>query len=444
MATEKYLTVEKISSVIRELGDEFLVVRNPDYIHPSVELYPLAPALTSFNGQLPVAVVMDMDGTTTTTETLCIHSLETMVRRITGRTDPETWAGLDAKKDYPHIIGNSTTRHVEYLIETYGDRIQARELAVSLMRAAAWTMTLGRDEQRKVEVISTLRALGWGDLCDEESFLSMVGLSGQFNSNSLSVLTEKYFPLLQANDFSNRVRAAIDIYYYRYHEILSMLADGRGERISRELLDGEPLIEPMPGVAEFLLLIKGELCNNAEILIERLEQYPNTGVTSENRSETAGALNRLVHAFSEHPLKVAVVTSSIRYEADIVLNEVFDVLRKQAAELIGTERAEQVFSSPHGFYDAFITASDSSEMRLKPHRDLYSIALHSMGIMPDDFSRVIGFEDSESGTQAIRAAGIGLCAAVPFSDTAGHDLCAASHILKGGLPQAILEKMLFV
>lgn len=444
MTTEKYLTADKAAQTIKEFGKEFLVVRNPDYIHPPVELYPMAPALTSFNGELPKAVAMDMDGTTTTTETLCIHSLETMVRRITGQTDPSDWSGLDPETDYPHIIGNSTTRHVEYLIETYGDRIQHETFAVSLIRAAAWTITLGRDEQRKIEVISTLRALGWADLCDEESFLSMVGLSGQFNSKSLSVLTEKYLPLLRAEDFSSRVRAAIDIYYYRYHEILSMLANGRGQRISEELLDGKPLIEPMPGVVEFLLLVKGELGENAEVLVERLEGYPNAGFGSENREEKKKTLQRLGKAFAEHPLKVAVVTSSIRYEADIVLNEVFAILRKQAAELIDSQQAEKIFSSPRNFYDAFITASDSSEMRLKPHRDLYSIALHAMGIMPEDFSRVIGFEDSESGTQAIRAAGIGLCAAVPFSDTTGHDLRAASHILDGGLPQAIIDKMLFV
>lgn len=65
-----------------------------------------------------------------------------------------------------------------------------------------------------------------------------------------------------------------------------------------------------------------------------------------------------------------------------------------------------------GFYDAFITATDSNEIRLKPHRDLYSIALNQMGIASKDFNKVLGLEDSESGTFAIRAAGVGLCCAV--------------------------------
>ena len=102
------------------------------------------------------------------------------------------------------------------------------------------------------------------------------------------------------------------------------------------------------------------------------------------------------------------------------------------------------FRSPDDVYDAVITASDSSEIRLKPHRDLYSIALHAVGVAPVDFNKVVGFEDSESGTIAIRAAGVGLCVAVPFSDTAGHDFAAAAHVLPGGLPQAILQHNLFL
>lgn len=54
-----------------------------------------------------VAIVQDMDGTTT--ENLCLHSLETMVRRVTARLTPAQWTGLDRARDYPHIIGNSTT-----------------------------------------------------------------------------------------------------------------------------------------------------------------------------------------------------------------------------------------------------------------------------------------------------------------------------------------------
>ena len=102
------------------------------------------------------------------------------------------------------------------------------------------------------------------------------------------------------------------------------------------------------------------------------------------------------------------------------------------------------FSNYKNLFDAFVTASDSSEIRLKPHRDLYSIALHQLGISKNIFDQVIGFEDSESGTIAIRAAGIGMCIAVPFAETSGHNLDAATFICEGGLPEALLNYNLFL
>jgi beta-phosphoglucomutase-like phosphatase (HAD superfamily) len=82
-------------------------------------------------------------------------------------------------------------------------------------------------------------------------------------------------------------------------------------------------------------------------------------------------------------------------------------------------------------------------MRLKPHRDLYSIALHKLNISKTGFDNVIGFEDSESGTIAIRAAGISKCIALPFSETSGHNFEAATHICNGGLPEVLFEHNLF-
>ena len=91
-----------------------------------------------------------------------------------------------------------------------------------------------------------------------------------------------------------------------------------------------------------------------------------------------------------------------------------------------------------------MTASDSSEIRLKPHRDLYSLALHGMGVPPDQYDRVAGFEDSESGVIAIRAAGVGCCVALPFTQSAGHDFAAAVHVLKGQFPEVILNHRCFL
>ncbi|MDI6784951.1 MAG: hypothetical protein QME64_12775 [bacterium] len=111
----KFVTPQEARIILQELladlnCDEVAVVKNPAYINSPLELYPLAAKHRQPLKQL-IGVVKDMDGTTTTTEPLCIHSLEWMVRKITGRMDNSVWAGLDRVKDYPHIIGNSTTKH---------------------------------------------------------------------------------------------------------------------------------------------------------------------------------------------------------------------------------------------------------------------------------------------------------------------------------------------
>ena len=69
---------------------------------------------------------------------------------------------------------------------------------------------------------------------------------------------------------------------------------------------------------------------------------------------------------------------------------------------------------------------------------------YRLGIGKEDFDKVAGFEDSESGTVSIRAAGINLCVAVPFFGTEFHDLDAACHTLPAGLPEAMLEHRLFL
>ncbi|MBN2308457.1 MAG: HAD family phosphatase, partial [Candidatus Hydrogenedentes bacterium] len=128
--------------------------------------------------------------------------------------------------------------------------------------------------------------------------------------------------------------------------------------------------------------------------------------------------------------------------------EVFRVLAGEAGSwpVPSDKRAriEEGFSTSSAYYDGFITASDSSEIRLKPHRDLYSIALHRMGIPPEAFHQVVGFEDSESGTIAIRAAGIPCCCALPFPETRDHRFDAASVVAYGGIPEVMLRHRVFL
>ena len=451
MAT-RFVRRGEIESLVSQLGAEFAVVENPGYVHPRFEIYPLAPKQTELSRGLS-GVVMDMDGTTTTTEALCIHALETMVRRISDREDAARWKGLDAARDYPHIIGNSTTRHVEYLVQTYRHDIQPDAYRRHYIRAAAWTLGHADDEGRRAEVAANLAALGVGALTSDSRFQMLQAATDLGVADAVSAvaqLSHDYESRLVPEDHNDITRASIDIYYHRYHEILGQLDRGQGPALAQTILGDRTgsLIEPMPGVGVFLALVKGWLGNHAASLFDGLHDYVQ-GLDLETRAswnpEAFAALGRY---FSRQPCRVAVVTSSIRYEARIVLAEVFRVLRAEMGNWpLPADRIQFIrsrFEDIEAYYDAIITATDSSEIRLKPHRDLYSIALHRMGIPPADFDRVVGFEDSESGTVAIRAAGIGACCAVPFSETHGHQFDAASYVAYGGLPEVMLSQSVFL
>jgi len=445
----------RAAKLIKQQSDEFAIIQNPSYVFPPFEVYPLAPKLTEPAKSLS-AIVMDMDGTTTTTEEICIHSLEYMVRKITGRMSKEEWKGLDHDKDYPHIIGNSTTKHVEYLINTYSSFIKTEELAPAFIKAALWTLITGKDEGRKKDAADNLINLGCGDVLSEKKLAAYIPLSPSENEYSEFTVycIKKYGRTIKFKNKADIVRGAIDIYYQRYHEILLGITQGNAKALAAELLEDKSkhLIEPLPGVGIFLALVKGLLGSEApliaEILIEQYYTKCGSRDTKFNLNAVKKKLLKLGTLFEKNPLKIGVVTSSIEYEAGIVLGEVFTVLKEEVRKWdISAARKRNIikaFGSYKTFYDGVVTASDSSEIRLKPHRDLYSIALHKLSVSPADFDKVIGFEDSESGTISIRAAGIGRCMAVPFAQTAGHNLKAAAFQLAGGLPEIILKHNLFV
>lgn len=435
---------------------DFTIVENPSYIYRPCDIYVMAPKVTTPRSRL-TAIVKDMDGTTTTTEELCVHSLEFMVERISNLDKQKGWKGLDQVKDLPHIIGNSTTKHVEYLMETYGDKIDLPSFRRSYFYAVLWTLQQGMDPGRCEEVLSGLSAFGLQGILREDNVKKFLS-EKEFIPEEAWALVEKleqHYPgLPRLENFNDCVRAAIDVYYQRYHEILAAISQGKGEHLSARILQNPDahLIEPMPGVAVFMAAVKGWLGEHLGIfgdrLCEELKQRPKARITPEEIQKGIALLPNLGRYLERRPLRVAVVTSSIEYEARIVLSEVFKILYHQAESWdIPSEKKETILEHFVDFnktYDAFITATDSSEIRLKPHPDLYSLALHRMGIPSEDFDTVIGFEDSESGVRAIRTSGVGLCVALPFPFTTGHDLSAASYILDGGLPEVLIKYSLFM
>jgi beta-phosphoglucomutase-like phosphatase (HAD superfamily) len=413
--SHRILPAAAAAAHLLEAANECAIVPNPSYVFPPETILQLAPRLTAPAERIR-AVVMDMDGTTTTTEELCLHSLEHMVRCITDRRSPADWAGLDAERDYPHVIGNSTTRHVEYLLTAYAGQVAPAAFAAAFLAATRWTLEANLDAGRCTDAQTALNHLRTADGAD-------------------------------LSTFEKRVRAAIEIYYARYHELLSELAAAAqaGPAAASAAPARGHAIRPMPGVAVFLALIKGWLADAAPAFQTMLEaDLAASGARVPARPAAQARLSRLARHFRQHPVKVGVVTSSIRFEADAVLHEVFAAIRDEIAQWPDAREVARHFQRPADYYDAMISASDSSEIRLKPHRDLYSIALHRLGVPATHFDEVVGFEDSESGTLAIRAAGIGRCIGVPFKETSHHDLSAAAHVLHGGLPEAILCDTVFL
>jgi hypothetical protein len=439
------------NNAIKELSkqsSEFVVVENPSYIYPKYEIFPLAKKNKTPLNKV-IATVMDMDGTTTTTEVLCIHSLEYMIRRISGKMNVNQWVGFDPLNDFPNIIGNSTTKHVEYLINTYKSMIIKSEAQKCFIESAIHTLVEGKDEGRKSEVKNNLITLGCNGLTSEK-FIVEFQTSKPTQKNYYDFIKHavgKYSRYVTLNRTEDYVRIGIDIYYQRYHEILKRLLRGESQKIISELNlnSGKHLVEPMPAIGIFLALVKGLLGKDAakfSIIIAEIvtKRNPKLKINIEKLSKHLETLGIL---FQKKPIKIAVVTSSISYEADIVLGEVFKVIQDEIKTWLlpisKKNKLIEIFSDHNKFYDAVVTASDSNEIRLKPHRDLYSIALNKLSIPIIDFNKVIGFEDSESGLIAMRAAGIGNCVAVPFTQTSGHNFKAASLIAKNGVADILVK-----
>lgn len=171
---------------------------------------------------------------------------------MNGQEDRTRWPGLDRVNDYPHIIGDSTTRHVEYLINKYGENIKTENFKKSYLTAAFWTLASGKDRGRKKEVENNITNLGLRKLLQDELFCSIIqakDFKTKKYTSFIEPLLEKYGHRLRLDNFTDRVRAAVDIYYQRYHEILAAIDEGKGEKLSKELLldSGKRLIEPMPG-----------------------------------------------------------------------------------------------------------------------------------------------------------------------------------------------------
>ena len=443
----------EFAAVLEQLGaSEVAVVRNLDYVYSPVELYPLAPRITGPLERV-VAYAVDMDGTSTTTEPLAVHALEYMVRRYTGRPDPGEWPGLDEQKDLPHVIGNSNFRHTEFLLGRYPHDEAA--LRQGFFEALAWTLANMDDAQRLRDVRLNAVNCGLGDLLKDPAFVEATSKPIEYDACARVVrpFIAKYGPAFCTTTSSALVSAALDLYYARYHYILEQMQQGRGDELAHELADGaEHLVAPMPGYAIFVSLIKGWLGEDAGCLFDELRDDlvgdERAGFTATDIDPLRPRLSKVGQYFEQHPAKIALVTASIAYETHAVMKEVIRIARDEARSWpLPAERkalVDETLADSRAVFDGFVCASDAHEARLKPHRDLYAIALYQMAIPKADYRFCVGLEDTEPGIISLRAAGIGCAVALPNRDTHRQDYAMASRIVHGGLPEVILVHNAFL
>lgn len=193
---------------------------------------------------------------------------------------------------------------------------------------------------------------------------------GDSTTNHVKYLANRY------NLDAAQLNCYIDNYYEKYHRILYDVRDGRVMDV---------LIEPMLGLGSFLAALK------------------------------------------EKGIKVGMVTSSLKKEADIVMTEIFKQL--------------DIDTDYESYYDGVIAADEVGETFLKPHPNLYiRMAEEKLGLK--DKKRAFVIEDSTAGILAARIAGFAV-AAVSHHHTQDHNFDLANlGLMKGGLPE-ILEKNLF-
>ncbi len=434
--------------------NEFAVVRNLGYVFWPTEIYPLAPPTPT---PLPriVAFAVDMDGTSTTTEPLALHSLEYMVRRFTGRPGRADWKGLDDVRDYPYVIGNSNYRHTEFLLERYGDLLDEKSFRRSFIEAVLWTLAGMPDAGRKREVILNARNCGLAEMLEDEAFRAAVArgpMDEEETARRARPFVDRFADAFRPRNPSERVAAALDLYYQRYHSILARMREGRGEELARELLGpGRRLVEPMPGYGIFLCLVKGWLGAEAERTAEPLAALWKTvdpDSIPPDRDRCAAGMRLLGERFRRHPAKISLVTASIAFETHAVMREIIRQVREESRDwplsAATKERIEEGLEDYLAVFDGFVNAGDAHEARLKPHRDLYSIALYRMAVPKNEYRWCVGIEDTEPGIVSLRAAGFGTAVALPNRDTRGQNYRAATHMVHGGLPELILRHGLFL
>ncbi len=452
MELTQMISASEAAEMFNGKTKNILRVKNPGGVYPQFDYYPLKPM-----PKMPLrhlkAILLDMDGTITSTEEINLQTLEKVTRIIIPDALQKSWGGLDPTIDPQKLVGVSTSTGIEYLVGKYGAK-DATKSFLSAYFSTVFALISGKGSPaRQREIWQEL------DTVFGNSITTAVGKkSVQLKNCNVAEHALKQVQAARAlaaavcktqkrMSFDEKVKCLVTVFCYEYGRALEMPKESEHVRTGneKEIKTKRATIEPMTGVMSFLLLVKGCFDEKGRLL-KALSGHDIGSLFDHGKMDLKKLLQIQKRVMRENP-KLALVTSSTRYDAEIVLNQVFAIMRKQINgwNIPATQKKQitTLFNDPHTWFDTIVTADDSSEIRLKPHRDLYTIALMKLGIPETDFDQVIGFEDSTSGVMALRAAGVGVCLAVPLQE-AQQKYDAAHFVLKGGLPEAISRYNMFL
>ncbi|MBI2421923.1 MAG: hypothetical protein HYV27_03755 [Candidatus Hydrogenedentes bacterium] len=390
-------------------GARCLSLPNTVSAYPPHELYPLAHPAKGPVARLQ-AVLLDMDGTLVYTEPLYLGILEGVARALGVGA---AWKGFDAVQDYPRLIGNSVTTHLHYVIaycsEHFAPACFVPEVARSLRANAAHAMNCDRAEETRHH----MRVLGL-EHGDAEAWCATWTVAPP-----------------EAMGVEWRLAGATEIYYAALAEALTQMEPGG---------DGGNGIRLAEGLAPFLALISGAMhpvrLEEAALLAGIL----NADHPGEVACRGDDAIAMAATIARDQP-RIGVVTSATGLEARAILGGICKELTRQ----IGTwpledakrERLLARCANAEALFETITTASESYEHRLKPHPDLYRIALGKLGAGESILEETLVFEDSEAGTVAAGAAGIRHVCALATEQTRHHRYPQASWMCSGGFGEVV-------
>lgn len=444
------------AELIQQQSLEFAVFKNPGDDYPGYEYIPLAAKIVSPRDNLS-AIIMDLKGSSINVNGLYLASLENLIRRISGRTTKSSWAGLDPLIDYPNLLGIHPQKQIEFLTSRYSNFIKQEYLKETYFYSLLWTLISDYDKLEQEKAKNQLIHFGCNDILNDSKFLEYAGKKtfDKHNANAITNhIIHKYGKCISFNTFNDISIAALHIYNQQIHEILTIIKKNDNDSLTDLIREcsNKLLFEPVDGLGEFIALIKGWMDEDIEYTFNSLlEQLKSKSLFSTKHVDIDIAKNKLVtlsRQFKLKPVKIALVTSSSLYETDVLLTDTFNsILTQIDSWAIPSDRKnilKQKFSGYLNIYDCIITSDNIGEMRFKPYRDSYSLALNKLGIQKHKLHEVIAFDDSQNGAISIRASGIGLCVAIPSNKITNHDFSAASFTLTGGLPEALLSYNLFL